>query len=125
MRAFVIAALAILGGAPGIGEVDTTPQHAVTVHLKLSDSDFGNERELEDLFDLEEQLERAILAAAAGEFDGNAIRKGQCTLYMYGPNAEALFTAIAPILRKSSLARGAKVTKRTGPPGSREDRLEL
>ena len=126
MRRFAIAVLAILGSACAPGaDVSTSPEHAVLVHLKLSDSGFGTEAEREALFELEQRLERAILAAAVGEFDGNEVGEGLCTLYMYGPNAETLFAAVAPVLHASPLARGATVIKRSGPPGSPEQRLEL
>ena len=86
MRRFAIAVLAILGSACAPGaDVSTSPEHAVLVHLKLSDSGFGTEAEREALFELEQRLERAILAAAVGEFDGNEVGEGLCTLYMYGP----------------------------------------
>lgn len=126
MRSFAMACLALLCGACGPGDrVTATGNQAVLVHLKLSDDGFGGEAERESIFQLEQELEKAITAARAGEFDGNEFGEGQCTLYMYGPSAEALFRAIAPILESSPLARGATVIKRAGPPGSPAEQLQL
>src|SRR5882672_412205 len=73
------------------------PKHAVLVHLKLSDADQGREDEREEIHRWSDKLEQAILAAKAGEFDGDEFGGGECTLYMYGPDADALFAAIQPL----------------------------
>jgi hypothetical protein len=126
MRAWVIAVLATLVTACSEGgEVNPAPEHAVLVHLKLSASPFGTDPERERVLEFEQQLEEAMLAAGVGEFDGNEFGDGECTLYMYGPDSEALFAAIAPVLRTSPLARGATVVKRAGPPGSPEEKLQF
>ena len=53
----------------------------------------------------------------AGEFDGHEFGDGSCTLFMYGPDADALFAAVEPILRASPLADGAYAVKRYGDVG--------
>ncbi len=37
---------------------------------------------------------------------------------MYGPDADRLFGAIAPVLRSTAFMAGAVMTKRYGPPGA-------
>ena len=89
----------------------------MTVYLKLSDGAFGLEEEQNLIYDLSDQLESAISALDAGEFDGDEFGDGQCTLFMYGPDADVLFSAIEPILRDSPLAEGAYAVKRYGEVG--------
>ncbi len=93
-------------------------EHAVVVHFAYGSKD------LTKLFALEEELEKAILAAGVGEFDGNEVNVDGSDgyLYMYGPNADSLFAAIKPILEKTPFMRGAKAKLRYGPPqaGSQE-----
>jgi hypothetical protein len=88
-------------------------EHAVIAHLRLSDPNFGSEQEREAIFALEDRLNVAIERADAGEFDGNEFGDGECTLYMYGPDADRLYNAIAPV-QMSPLARGGYAIKRYG-----------
>lgn len=62
-------------------------EQAVIVHF-----DFAADS-LEPLHDFEEQLEAAIAEAEVGEYDGHeiAVDLSDGTLYMYGPDADALF----------------------------------
>ena len=102
--------------------------HAVIVHLELSNRNFGIEAEREAIFALTDRMEAAINAAAVGEFDGNEFGGGECTLYMYGPDADRLYNAVVGILQGSRLSRGGHVVKRYGDPqdpGAREVKLPL
>ena len=69
-------------------------EHAVIVYFEYAADS------LEPLYDLEEQLEAAIAAAGVGEFDGNeiAVDLSDGSLYMYGPDADALFAVARPLL---------------------------
>jgi hypothetical protein len=88
-------------------------EHAVIIAF-----DYIGSTNLEPLFALERQLESAITAAQAGEFDGNeiAVDGSDGTLYMYGPDADKLFDAIRPALEACSFMKGAVVKLRYGPP---------
>ena len=88
--------------------------HAVIAHLLLSDRNFGTEAEREAIFALEDRLTYAIERARAGELDGNEFGGGECTLYMYGPDADRLYNAIVPVLQMNPLARGGYAIKRYG-----------
>ena len=60
--------------------------------------------------------------------DGNEIGEGECTLFMYGPDADLLFAAIEPRLRASRMTKGGSVVKRHGDPDDphvREVRIKL
>jgi hypothetical protein len=102
-------------------------EQAVKVHLRLSDDAFGTPEDREAIFALEDQLEAAIEETAAGEFDGDEFGQGECVLFMYGPDADRLFTAILPVLKSSHLAKGGWATKRYGDvsdPDAREVRVQ-
>jgi hypothetical protein len=90
----------------------TNPEHAVIVNFNYGSND------LTRLFEIEERLESAITEAGVGEFDGNDIATdgSDANLYMYGPNADAIFEVIRPILEKIDCMKGAKATLRYGPP---------
>lgn len=70
------------------------------------------------LFVLEDRLREAIDTVRVGEFDGNelALDLSAGTLYMYGPDAEALFQVVRPLLSEAPCFRTATATLRVGPP---------
>lgn len=86
-------------------------EHAVVVHFAYGSKD------LTRLFALEDELDKAIRAANAGEFDGNevAVDGSDGYLFMYGPSADKLFAVVKPILERTSFMRGAKAKLRYGP----------
>ena len=66
--------------------------------------------------------------AGPGEFDGDEFGGGECTLYMYGPDADRLFGAVEEELRSSEHAGGGFAVKRygaAGDPSAREIRVDL
>ncbi len=85
------------------------------------------EGDLTPLFSLEDELERAIFKHKVGEYDGNEVGEGEATLYLYGPDAEALFQAVLPILSTSKIVKGGYALKRYGPPadGIHEERVDF
>ena len=89
------------------------PQHAVIVQFNFPS---GN---LDRIFELEDQLAKAIEGAAAGELDGNEIAvDGRDNLfYMYGPDADKLYAAIEPVVLSCDLLSEARVLLRYGAPG--------
>jgi len=97
----------------------------VQVTLRLCDDRFGSSDEFDEVTALGDELEALVVAAAVGEFDGNEMGGGECVLFFYGPDADRLFATIEPALRASSLARRARVCKRHGDVGAREEIVEL
>ncbi|TWT77397.1 hypothetical protein Pla123a_20580 [Posidoniimonas polymericola] len=99
------------------------PEQAVIVYFQYSGPD------LEDLFTLEERLEKAIAKEGVGEYDGNEVavdgRDGY--LYMYGPDADRLFEVVKPVLAASSEIGKAVARLRYGPPedGVRETHVRI
>jgi hypothetical protein len=101
------------------------PEHAVLVHIKLSNDDFGTSSDQEVTGRLEEQLIHALESSDCGEFDGVESGQGEVVFYMYGADADVLFANVWPVLRASLVARNGYVVKRYGGPGSPTVRAEL
>ena len=70
------------------------------------------------LYALEDQLHNVISESGAGGYEGKDVAADGNTgaFHLYGPDAEALFRAISPVLAEYSFMRGAKVTLWFGPP---------
>src|SRR6516162_9732843 len=98
-------------------------EHAVIVQF-----DYAADS-LDALYEVEGKLEAAISAAGVGEYDGHeiAVDLSDGSLYMYGPDAEALFAVVQPLLAAAKILERAQVTLRFGPPeeGVRERVVEL
>lgn len=106
----------------------SVPEHAVLVTIPLIDPGFGSPEERERLRSVMDDLDRAIKASRAGEFDGDEFGEGTCKIYMYGPDADALFNAVEPVLRARSLPAGSRAVKRygrAGDPNAREKEIPL
>ena len=73
-----------------------------------------------DLGELEDLLAEAIETGDLGEYDGHEIGPTEVQLYMYGPDAEALFARISPVLNAYPLCQRARVTIRAGGPDAPE-----
>lgn len=96
-------------------------EHAVIVRF-----DYGT-TDLSALFELEDQLEEAIADAQVGEYDGNemAVDGSDGFLYMYGPDADALFATVKETLAKSASIRNVHATLRYGPAADDTRRVEV
>jgi hypothetical protein len=78
-----------------------------------------------DLLTIEDRLIEVIEREGLGEFDGNEIGPTETTLFIYGPDAELLFSGIEQTLRDYPLCQGAHVVIRRGGPGSEERVVRL
>ncbi|MCJ0975642.1 hypothetical protein MST27_19930 [Pseudomonas sp. PS1] len=67
---------------------------------------------IKEIFDLEDLLESAIESAGVGGFDGDeiAVDLSDGYLYMYGPDANAVYAVVEPILKSASFMKSAQVT---------------
>ncbi|MBX3357908.1 MAG: hypothetical protein KF745_05725 [Phycisphaeraceae bacterium] len=104
---------------------DDSPAHAVLLYIRLSDDAFGTDEDRAACFSLEDDLQKAVAAQRAGEYDGNEFGEGLCVIFMYGPDAESLWSAIEPALEKRPFRKGSYAIRRFGPPGAREERIDL
>jgi hypothetical protein len=101
-------------------------EHCVKVILTLSNGQHGTTEEVKSIHALSDDLKAAIAKHEAGAFDGDEFGGGECTLYMYGPDADRLFDAIRQPLAASPLSRGGYAIKRFGPPGQgKQVRVDL
>jgi hypothetical protein len=103
----------------------TQRQHAVVIHLKLSDEEFGSFDERENAFTLEDRLEDAVTDSAIGEYDGHEFGDGWCRFYIYGDDANVMADAVLPLVRNLSPRTGSFVVKRFGPPGAPQEEMPL
>lgn len=99
-------------------------EHAVIVRFDYQSTS------LDDLFELQDQLERAIAANDVGEYDGNEISvdgSSGGTLYMDGPDADVMFRAVKGALAQATAIQNATATLRHGPPedGVREIDIKI
>lgn len=98
--------------------------HAVIVHLdgtSLPDQVY----EENDLATLEELLVAAISNSGTGEYDGDEMGPTETMVFMYGPDADALFSSVEPVLRAYPLCRNARVEIRRGGPGASQREVRL
>ena len=95
-------------------------QHSVVVQFYDFADKFWTEgsQSLDPLYALEDELIDALDGKNVGELDGHeiAIDGSDGFLFLYGPDADALFALIEPVLRKSPVMPGADATLRYGDP---------
>jgi hypothetical protein len=121
----LIVLLGILRVLRSRGTVKGAEEQAVILKLKLASGQMGSDEESQRIHDLEDRLADSIKWSAVGDFDGDEYGDGYCTIYIYGPSAEALFRAIEPALKNYPAHAGSYVLKRYGKPGSKQDRIPL
>jgi hypothetical protein len=87
------------------------PEQEVVVHFSYGSTSYQHMYALEDL------LRIAIIEAKVGKYDGHEVAEDGSDgfFYMYGPDAEALYRVINPLLAESPFMRGATVTLWFGP----------
>jgi hypothetical protein len=86
-------------------------QQEVEVHFVYGSTNF------QYVYALGDKIQVAIAEAKVGEYDGHALPAdgSEGRYFVIGPDAEAIFKVIAPVLEASPLMRGATVTLRFGP----------
>jgi hypothetical protein len=87
-------------------------QQAVIIHLRLSDDNLGTPEERDALFELQEHMMALLQQVRIGELDGDEFGQGECTLFLYGPNADLLFALVEPLLKACPHAIGGYAIKR-------------
>lgn len=102
----------------------STDDQAVIVYLKgtgLPDEVYAEY----DLDTLEDRLSRTIAEGKLGDFDGTESGPEETALFMYGPDADRLFSGIEPILRAYPLCENARIVIRFGTPGAKLREITL
>lgn len=67
-----------------------------------------------DIYALQEDLRKVIKRKRLGVFDGNELSSEEAVLFMYGADAEALFSGIESLLRSNPLCKNARIVIRRG-----------
>ncbi|MFE7185536.1 hypothetical protein [Streptomyces erythrochromogenes] len=76
----------------------TDVEHAVVARYRLADDGLGEPGQREVVGQAQSRLAEAIEQADVGEFGGSEYGGGEVALYAYGPDADALFAVMAPVL---------------------------
>ncbi|MET9611037.1 hypothetical protein ABZZ17_39155 [Streptomyces sp. NPDC006512] len=108
-------------------EAESDVEHAVIALCRLADDGLGEPSQRDVVHQAQSLLTEAIEQADVGEFGGNEYGGGEVVLYAYGPDADALFAVMAPILNDLPF-RLAHVVLRYGSvdaPSAAERRVEL
>lgn len=71
-----------------------------------------------DLSTLEDMLSEQIEPDGIGELDGHESGPAQTTIYLYGPDAEELFSRVQQVLASYPLCQNSRAVIRRGGPGS-------
>ena len=93
-------------------------EHSIIVTFYHFGEKFWNEdlQPLDPLYDLEDALVERLDGKDVGELDGHEIAMDGSDgfLFLYGPNADALYEVIEPVLRASTVTQGGHATLRYG-----------
>lgn len=73
-----------------------------------------------DLSTLEDLLSEQIKPDGIGGLDGHESGPAQTTSYLYGPDAEVLFSRVQPVLSSYPLCQNSRAVIRRGGPSSDE-----
>ena len=98
-------------------------KHRVSFWMRLYDPNFETTREQLKVFELENQLMRALEAAGVGEHDTNSLERGYMAMRMVGDDADAIVDVILPLL--GDAPEGSYLAVRRGPVKTGEDRIEV
>jgi len=103
----------------------TAKDHLVRVMIKLSDGESGDEEEIARLLDLAPEIESVVKRQGLGELDGNEFGEGYFTWFIYGPDADQLFSGLLPSLLQMPMPPGSRVILRRGDLGTPEQMISL
>lgn len=99
-------------------------EQAVLIHLdgvSLSPEIY----EKYDLATLEDLLTEALNENNAGEVDGNEIMEGEAIIFIYGPDAEKIYSEIEAILKSYPLCQKSRIIIRFGAPGAPQREIRI
>ncbi|MBX2806687.1 MAG: hypothetical protein KTR19_11995 [Hyphomicrobiales bacterium] len=94
-----------------------TEQLVIVTFYDFAEKFWNDEhRPLDPLFDLEDDIVELLNGKDIGELDGHEINVDGSDgfLFFYGPDADALYQVIEPLLRASKVTQGGHATLRYG-----------
>lgn len=117
-RLFLIGSVSSLA-APMAAE-SLQPEQALTV------TTVGVPVTLDEVFAIEDALTQAFAGNSIGVVDGNeiAVDGSEAMIFLYGPDAEAMFTAALPVLRAHRATASARARLRFGDVADTTARVE-
>lgn len=111
---------------PRLGAVNhEAEEQDVLVVLRLSNRLMGTADERRRLEQFGEELETAVVEAGVGEYDGEEIGGGECTLFFAGPDAARIAEVLLPLLQHRDLCRGGKLVRQSGEDGASRKEVRL
>ncbi len=81
------------------------------VVCKLSNRQMGTFQERQDLEAFADELDAAVQAAGVGEYDGDELGGGECTLFFCTRDVDQLLAVLRPLLKRSPLCRGGHLVR--------------
>jgi len=104
--------------------ISGSADHAVIITTGI------NPVELEQVHALEDKINEVLQKHDFGELDGHefALDGSEAILYLYGPDANSLFLAIAPVLKADPITRSGTAVLRFGDaldPSATEETIAL
>ena len=111
---------------PGDSPLDGPGSHdaSVAVHYTITGDGSGPDPQVDALAALEDRLVDAIERRGIGELDGDRFEGDQVIVTLYGPDLDALWAKVEPILRTYP-ARPAYAELRDGGPDQPARRIDL
>lgn len=104
-------------------------RQTVLLKLHLVGGEFGDKEERDEIFEFKEVLDDALGDDETGYVDGWDFGQSSCTIYIYGPDAEAAYATIEPIIKsyRHLIGGGSTVLLWHGPArrGTRETEIPL
>ena len=95
----------------GEDDLDSGQEQDLLVVLRLSNRSMGVASERLAIEQFADQLEAAITEAGVGEYDGDELGGGECTLFFCGPDVDKLIAVLQPLLKRSPLCRGGHLVR--------------
>lgn len=86
-----------------------TPTGSLRIVFSLQGNGYGTHREREAIHRLTDRFDTLLAASGSGEFDGDEFGEGECALFMYGDNPEAMYESISATLQESPIVSGGRV----------------
>src|SRR6478735_6842667 len=113
-RIVPLLALSGLALAVSPGLAAEPVQQSVTVYLVYAGPESGRPKQFSACDALQAQVAAALTSSGTGEYAGTGTSAGDYLMYLSGPNADAMFKAVEPVLKKSPLSKGGKAALRYG-----------
>ncbi len=106
------------------GQDDEPEQQAVLIYFSDAGQADGDYEESGFAL-LEDELIEVIEHENLGDFDGIERGEGEVIFFMYGPDAERLFSGIEETLNQHAVSQGAEAIIRYGGPGSKQREVRI